>query len=115
MVAVEDKAASRETDDLAILVSTDKHLDYLVNLTSAAFEKDKRVCLFFTGRGVLLTVQPEFKKLVGKAALRICDFSFRANGLDGREHEVPGVTKANFATQAENAEILAGAHRHLVF
>ena len=115
MVALEDKTASRGTDDLAILVSTDKHLDYLINLTSAAFEKGKRVCLFFTGRGVLLTVQPEFKKLVGKAALRICDFSFRANGLDGRENEVPGVTKESFTTQAENAEMLAGAHRHLVF
>ncbi len=61
------------------------------------------------------TMKPEFRQLAGKAELSICDASFRANGLHGREHEVPGVTVKNFATQTKNAEILAGAMRHLVF
>ena len=77
-------------DALAILVSTDRHLDHVVNLTAAACAKGKRVSLFFTGKGVLLTMKPRFKELVGKAALHICDVSFRANGLHGRENEGAG-------------------------
>ena len=110
-----DKAAVSATDSLAILVSTDNHLDHVVNLTTAAFAKGKKVNLFFTGKGVLLTIRPQFRKLVGKATVSICDVSFRANGLHGREEEVPGVTMKNFATQAKNAQMLAGADRHMVF
>jgi hypothetical protein len=102
-------------DALAILVSTDRHLDHVVSLTAAASAKGKRVSLFFTGRGVLLTMKPRFKELVGKATLQICDVSFRANGLHGREKEVPGVTARDFSTQAKNAQMLAEAQRHLVF
>jgi peroxiredoxin family protein len=115
VVTKNNNKAQAGKDSLVILVSTDKHLDHVVNLTAAAFAKGKQVSLFFTGRGVLLTVNPRFKQLVGKAELSICDASFRANGLHGREHEVPGVTMNNFATQAENAQMLADGHRHLVF
>ncbi len=115
MVISQDKAVMSATDSLAILVSSDKHLDHVVNLTTAAFAKGKKVSLFFTGKGVLLTVKPKFKALVGKAVLSICDVSFRANGLHGREHEVPGVTMEAFSTQTKNAEMLDQADRHLVF
>ena len=100
---------------LGILVSSDKHLDYVVNLTSAAHAKGKEVHIFFTGRGVLLALNSEFQQLVGKAKLSICDVSFRANGLHGREEEVPGVGFKDFATQAKNAEMVAQADRYLVF
>ena len=109
-----EKSAGPE-QRLAILVSSDRYLDHVVNLTSAAHAKGKQVVIFFSGQGVLLTLQPGFKELVGKAYLSICDASFRAHGLQGREHEVPGVTIEDFATQAKNAELLASAHRHLVF
>jgi predicted peroxiredoxin len=102
-------------ESLGILVSSDKHLDYVVNLTKAAYAKGKTVSLFFTGKGVLLTMQPQFKELVGKAKLSVCDVSFRANGLHGREEEVPGVGFKDFATQARNAEMLARSDRYLVF
>lgn len=100
---------------LAILVSTDKHLNHVVSLTTAAFAKGKSVSLFFTGKGVRLTLAPQFRELVGKATLAICDVSFRANGLHGRENEVPGVTLNDFTTQTKNAEMMANADRHLVF
>jgi len=103
------------TDALAILVGTDRHLDHVINLTAAAFAKGKQVSLFFTGKGVLLTMNQRFKELAGKAELHICDMSFRANGLHGRENEVPGVTAKDFSTQAKNAQMLAAAQRHLVF
>ena len=111
----QDKSAMPGADVLAILISSDKHLDHVVNLTTAAFAKGKKVRLFFNGKGVLLTLKPKFKALVGKAVLSICDVSFRANGLHGREHEVPGVTMDAFSTQAGNAEMLNMADRLLVF
>jgi hypothetical protein len=103
------------TDSLAILVSTDKHLDHVVDLTTAAVAKGKSVSLFFTGRGVRLTMEPRFGELAGRANLSICDVSFRANGLHGRESDVPGVTLDDFTTQTQNARMLAHARRHLVF
>lgn len=115
MVISQDKAVLSTTDSLTILVCSDKHLNHVVNLTMAASAKGKKVSIFFTGKGVLLTVKPKFKALAGKAALSICDVSFRANGLHGREHEVPGVTMEAFSTQTRNAEMLDKADRHLVF
>lgn len=115
MVISDYNGAAAMNDSLAILVSTDKHLDHVVNLTSAAFAKGKKVSLFFTGKGVLLTMRPRFEDLAGKAEISICDVSFRTNGLHGREHEVPGVKAKNFSTQAKNADMLASAQRHLVF
>lgn len=97
---------------LGIMVSSDKHMDYVVNLTSAAQAKDVQVKLFFTGRSVLLTQKEEFKSLVGKAQLYVCDVSFRANGLEGKE--VPGVGFKEFVTQARNAEMLEECDRYLV-
>ena len=102
-------------DSLGILVNTDKYLDYVVNLTQAAHSKGKKIQIFFTGKGVLLTLKPDFKKLVGKAKLAICDVSFRANGLHGREEEVPGVGFKDFATQAKNAEMVAHVDRYVIF
>ncbi|MDH4206976.1 MAG: DsrE family protein [Desulfobacteraceae bacterium] len=102
-------------DTLGILVNTDKYLDYVVNLTRAAHSKGKDVQIFFTGKGVLLTLKPDFKKLVGKARLAICDVSFRSHGLHGREDEVPGVGFKDFATQAKNAEMVANMDRYVVF
>lgn len=97
---------------LGIMVSSDKHLDYVINLTAAAYSKDIQVKIFFTGRSVLLTQHEEFKELVGKAQLYVCDVSFRANGLEGKE--VPGVGFKEFVTQARNAEMLEESDRYLV-
>ena len=99
-------------DRLGILVSSNKHLDYVIALTTAADQKGKHVRIFFTGQGVLLTQKSEFEELVGKAKLSICDVSFRANGLEG---EVPGVGFKDFATQARNAEMIKECDRYLVF
>jgi predicted peroxiredoxin len=99
-------------DELGILVSTNKHLDYVIKLATAAHEKGKDVRIFFTGQGVLLTQDPDWDKLVGKAKLAICDVSFRANGLSG---DVPGLSFKDFATQAKNAEMIAECDRYVVF
>jgi predicted peroxiredoxin len=99
-------------EKLGLLVSSDKHLDYVINLTHAAYDKGKDVEIFFTGKGVLLTQSPDFAKLVGKAKMSLCDVSFRALGLEG---DVPGFGFKDFATQAKNAEIIKTSDRYLVF
>ena len=99
-------------DRLGILVSSNKHLDYVIALTTVAHQKGKHVQIFFTGQGVLLTQKPEFEDLVGKAKLSVCDVSFRGNGLEG---DVPGVGFKDFATQARNAEMIKECDRYLVF
>ena len=101
-------------DILGILVSSRQHLDKIVNLTEAAHTRGKEVRIFFSGKGVYLTLEPEFKRLVGKAKLSVCDVSFRAYGFHGREEEVPGVGFKDFATQARNAEMVAEVDRYVV-
>ena len=101
-------------DTLGILVSSDRHLDSVVELVNAAHAKGKETQVFFTGSAVHLTLQPGFAKLAGKAKIWICDVSFRANGYHGREEEVPGVDYKSFATQGRNAEMLAEVDRYVV-
>jgi len=100
---------------LGILVSSDRHMEQVIKLTRAAYDRGKQVHIFFTGAGVMLTLLPDFKDLVGRAALSICDVSFRAFGLHGREDEVPGVGFKDFATQAKNAELIETMERYVVF
>ncbi len=102
-------------DCLGILVSSDRYLDYVVSITEAAYERGKFVRLFFTGKGVLLTLKPQFKKLVGKAKVAVCDISFRSHGLHGKEREVPDADHIDFTTQATHADIVSEADRYLVF
>lgn len=100
---------------LGILVTSDKYLDYIINMTDAANKKGKQVQIFFTGNSVKLSLTRDFEKLVGKAKLSICDVSFRAHGFYGREEEVPGVGFKDFATQARNAEMSAQCDKYIVF
>lgn len=96
---------------LGILVNTDRHFDYLYGLVKAAYKKEIKTRIFFTGPGVLLTKEAGFARLIGLAKLAVCDVSFRANGLSG---DVPGVGFKDFVTQAVNAEMVAGCDRYLV-
>ena len=99
-------------EKLGILVSSDKHLEYIINLTDAAHDKGKEVEIFFTGEGVMLTQSSDFTRLIGKAKMSLCDVSYRALGLEG---DVPGFGFKDFATQAKNAEIIKNSDRYVVF
>ncbi len=98
---------------LGIMVRDTKYLEYVINTAKAAHTKGIQVEIFFTGKGVLLTQEPNFKELVDVANLYVCDVSFRANGLEGKE--VPGVGFKQFVTQARNAEMIEDCDRYLVF
>ncbi|MGD2271124.1 MAG: hypothetical protein PVI06_12040 [Desulfobacterales bacterium] len=98
-------------EELGILVSSDKHLEYVVKLTGAAHDKGKAVRIFFTGKGVLLTQKPGFEKLVGKADIKLCDVSFRNFGLQA---DIPGLDFKDYATQAKNADMIQKCERYVV-
>jgi len=99
-------------ETLGILVSSDRHLDFIIKLTEAAHTKSKKVVIFFTGNGVLLTQSPEFKQLAGKAKMALCDVSFKALGLKG---DVSGFGPKDFATQASNAVMVEKSDGYVVF
>ena len=47
-------------EKLGILVSSDKHLEYVVNLTTAAHDKGKEVEIFFYRQGRIVDPIPGF-------------------------------------------------------
>lgn len=99
-------------EKLGILVSSDRHLGHVVNLTDAAHKKGKEVYVFFTGKGVRLTKRPEFKKMLGKARMSLCEVSYRAEGLKG---DVPGLGFKDFASQIKNADMIKNCDGYVVF
>ena len=97
---------------LGILVTSDQHLNYVVNLAETAYNKGKKVKIFFTGRAVKLMEAAEFCRLNRKASLAVCDWSSRDMGLTDRMSKIyPGI----FETQAKHAEIMKNCDRYVVF
>jgi predicted peroxiredoxin len=98
-------------DTLAIMVSTKESLPHLLGLVAAAAKRDVEVRIFFSGEGVLVTQEPHYAELVGRAKMSLCEVSFRALGLEG---DVPGIGYKDFATQARHAEMLEDYPHYLV-
>jgi hypothetical protein len=88
---------------LGVLVATRDSLKHLLGLVAAAEKQGVEVVVFLTGEGVLITQDPGFARLAGRARLALCEVSFRALGLKG---EVPGMGFKDFATQARHAEMI---------
>ncbi len=88
---------------LGILVATPDSLDHLLGLVNAAAKHGMKVVVFLTGEGVLVTQDPRFAELAGRARMALCEVSFRGHDLKG---EVPGLGFKDFATQARHAEML---------
>lgn len=100
------------TDKLGICVATRNQLNHVVGLARAAKAAGKEVEVFFTGEGVHLTQDPHFSELLGSAKCTVCEVSFIANGLKGKE--VPGLKYKDFVTQARNAEMVEHCERYVV-
>ena len=97
---------------LGIFVSSDKHLDKIVEICKAAKNKEIDVNIFFTHLGTLLTQDPRFKELRGLANMAICKVGFESHGL---KPPVPGIEEKDYATQARHGEIIDECDRYLVF
>ena len=99
-------------ESLGVLVSSDKHLDKVINLCRAAKKKGVETTLFFTHLGTLLTQDPRFAKLEGLGKLSLCNVGFEGHGL---KRPVPGVDEKDYATQARNGEMIEDCDRYVVF
>lgn len=100
------------THSLGICVATRNQLQHVLGLARAAKAAGKEVEVFFTGEGVHLTQDPAFSQLIGTAKCTVCEVSFIANGLKGKE--VPGLKYKDFVTQARNAEMVEHCERYVV-
>jgi hypothetical protein len=99
------------TGQLGIMVATPDSLDHLLGLVAAAEKRGVQVVVFLTGEGVLLTQDPRFEQLAGRAKMALCEVSFRAHDLKG---DVPGMGFKDFATQAKHAEMLEDLPHYLM-
>ena len=97
-------------ETLGIMVSTKDSLDHLLGVVDAAERKGLQVEVFLSGEGVLLSQDPRFAQLAGRARLALCEVSFRAFGLTG---EVPGMGFKDFATQARHAAMVEDCDHYL--
>ena len=97
---------------LGIFVSSDQHLDKIINLCKAAKNKDVEVTIFFTHLGTLLTQDSRFGELQGLAGMTLCKVAFESLGLKPPVH---GIGEKDFATQARHAEVIEECDRYVVF
>ncbi len=96
---------------LGIFVSSNRHLDKVIRLCSAAKKKKIEVILFFTHKGTLLTRDPRFSELDG-LRISVCRVGFESRGL---KPPVPGIGDKDYTTQAINAELIDDCDRYVVF
>lgn len=98
--------------NLGVFVTTDQHLDKLIDLCRAAREKEVDVTIFFTHMGTLLTQDPRFKELEGLAKMALCNVGFESHNL---KPPVTGIDEKDYATQARHGEIIEECDRYIVF
>jgi len=98
-------------ETLGILVATQDSLEHLLGLVAAAEKKGLRLVIFLTAEGVLLSQDPRFWELAGRAEISLCDVGFKGFGLKG---EVPGLGWKDFATQAKHAEMLTDCKHYVM-
>ncbi len=98
---------------LGIFVSSDQHLDKIIKLCMAAKNNGVKVTLFFTHLGTLLTRDPRFTDLEGKAEMALCKVSLESHGI--KNTHIPGIGEKDYATQAKHAEIIEECDRYIVF
>lgn len=97
---------------LGVFVSSDKHLDKIIELCKAAKKKDVDVTIFFSHVGTLLTQAPRFGKLEGLANMAICNVGFESHGL---KPPVVGIGEKEYATQARHGALIEECDRYVVF
>jgi hypothetical protein len=96
---------------LAILVTTSRHPDYVVQLAGAARQKGKAVRVHFAGQGVRLADETMLSALAGEAEVSVCAES-------AREHRWPGggmACTAVLGPASRMAELIRSSDRYVVF
>lgn len=97
---------------LGMFVTSNRHLDKIIELCKVAQKKQVEVTIFFSHLGTLLTRDPRFGELEGLAKMSLCNVAFESHGL---KPPVPGITEKGYATQVRHAEMIEECDRYLVF
>ncbi|MBL7213768.1 MAG: peroxiredoxin [Desulfobacteraceae bacterium] len=97
---------------LGVFVTSDRHLDKVIDLCKAAKNNGIEATVFFSHLGTLLTQDPRFAELDGLGKLSLCNVGFEDHGL---KPPVPGVDEKDYATQARNGEMIEECDRYVVF
>ncbi len=97
---------------LGIYVTSDQHLDKLIQLCRAAKKKGVEMSIFLTHIGTRLTADPRFKELVSPSKVALCTVAFEDNKLD---RPVEGLDEKGFASQAWHAEMIHDCDRYITF
>ena len=97
---------------LGMFVTSNRHLDKIIELCKVAQKNQVEVTIFFSHLGTLLTRDPRFGELEGLAKMSLCNVAFESHGL---KPPVPGITEKAYATQVRHAEMIEECDRYLVF
>jgi len=97
---------------LGICVTTRESSRHVLGLAGAAARAGISTQIFLTGEGVHLVRDRRFQELIAAARVSVCDASFRAAGLDGKD--VTGLSDKDFVTQWRNAEMVERCDRYLI-
>ena len=97
---------------LGIHVTSDQHLDKLLELCRAANRKNVAVSIFLTHIGTRLSKTPSFKEITDLAQVALCTVAFEDGGL---EEPVDGLDDSAFSSQVWHVEMLHDCDRYLTF
>jgi len=97
---------------LGVFVSSNKHIDKIMELCKSAKRKDVKVKIFMTHTGTLLTQDAKFSEIAELADISLCRVSFEKNGLKMPIH---GIGNDALASQIMHAELIEDCDRYLVF
>ena len=97
---------------LGIFVSSNDHLEKIIQLCRAAKEKGIEVTIFLSHTGTLLTQDPRFGELEGLGKLSLCNVGFESHGL---KPPVQGIGEKDYATQARHGAMIEDCDRYIAF
>lgn len=89
---------------LGILVASDRHGEHLINICQAAARQGKKLLIFFSHRGVLLTRDPRLSEFSPQAEMRACQTSLKVFNLDRETHPVEPANQAWHTRLIERAD-----------
>jgi len=97
---------------IGIYVSSDRHLDKLIQLCRAAQKKDVAMKVFFTHIGTRLGTDARVRQLNEMATVGLCKVGFESHKLKKEDAQVD---EKNFLSQSWHAEMIHDCDRYLSF
>lgn len=97
---------------LGIYVSSDRHLDKLIELCRAAKRNDIEVRLFFTHLGTRLCADSKMAVLQDLADVAVCNVGFEANDLQRTDSVL---SEKAYGSQTVHAEMIYDCDRYISF